>query len=163
MTLNDKSIIFGISNSIGHRRYVMVQAAVYLINDLHYPFISQGLEGLVDERLLPSPLKLSSLKFADFTLQQVPQGWHASNSDDQTAKALIDHWQRIEAARISRYQARTTPQQKITASLQDGAQIDFYVLSIKPEIVIARPDLKLAYHFPATDYYRLLAPAKSGE
>lgn len=164
VTLNNKAIYFGDTNSIGNRRYLMVDPMVYLASDVHYPFISQGVIGLVDERLLPSQLPLQSLAFSSFKLTRDATGWHSDNkgSADQAAQ-LIHNWQHSAASRITDYHAGSTPLQKITATLQDGSSIEFYVLSIKPEIVIARPDLQLSYHFPPSLYYKLLALAQSDE
>ena len=52
------------------------------------------------------------------------------------------------------------PGQKIIAGLEDGNEIDFFLISIKPEIVIARPDLGVQYHFAEKQYYDLLSIAK---
>jgi len=160
VTLNNKAIYFGNTNRIGNRRYLMVDPMVYLASDVHYPFISQGVIGLVDERLLPSQLPLQSLAFSGFKLTQDATGWHSDNkgtAEADKAAQLIHNWHRSAASRITAYNERSTPLQKITATLQDGSSIEFYVLSIKPEIVIARPDLQLSYHFPPSQYYDLLA------
>ncbi len=161
VTLNDTAIYFGNTNRIGNRRYVMVDPNVFLVSDIHYPFISQGLNGLVDERLLPSSLPLQSLQSPSFNIIRYEQGFiEQSSQNRKQAAALIDNWQRLAASRITAYTGQSTPQQKITASLLDGREAEFYVLSIKPEIIIARPDLKLAYHFPEHQYYNLLALEK---
>lgn len=159
VTLNDDSVYFGDTNRIGNRRYLMVEPNVYLASDIHYAFISQGLHGLTDNRLLPSALPLTSLQLPGLKLSKQPSGWGSESGDRPAEKAaqLILNWQQSQASSIKTHNESLAPIKKIRAGLEDGKQIEFYLLSIKPEIIIARPDLKLQYHFPDHQYYELLA------
>ena len=67
------------------------------------------------------------------------------------------HKKELTIKHIQRYQITHTPRQKIVTELDNGGIIEFYVLSIKPEIVIARPDLGLQYHFGEDQFYGLLS------
>ncbi|MCP3688436.1 MAG: DUF4340 domain-containing protein [Gammaproteobacteria bacterium] len=145
LTLNHTEFVFGITNNIGKRRYIMSEGMVFLIDDRHLPFISQGLSGLLERRLLPPALSVKTIHLGSQIL----------NSEIQA------NWQSLEAKHIQAYQSSATPQQKITASLGNESQIEFYLLSIKPEIVIARTDLGLQYHFGQNSYYQLLANDES--
>ncbi len=160
LRLNQQSILFGETNNIGQRRYVMIDSTVYLLPDNHLPFISQGLAGLVDRRLLPRSLALRSLSLPDFELtRDGNDGWQAD--DDRLDKArlaeLVADWQGLEAARVQPYRAGATPREKITARLEDQRELEFFLMSIEPEIVIANPELGLQYHFGDEFYYRLIA------
>lgn len=159
VTLNEQSVYFGDTNQIGNRRYLLVEDKVYLSSDIHFPFISQGLSSLLDMRLLPSSLNLQSIKSSGFTLTRQQSKWISDNPDD-TADAieqLIRNWQTLQASSIKPYQDKLTPLHKVIASTEDTETIEFFVLSIKPEIIIARPDLKQQYHFPDHQYYKLLS------
>ncbi len=160
LRLNDTSVLFGATNNIGQRRYVMIGSTIYLLPDAHLPFIVQGLVGLVDRRLLPRGLELDALELPAFEITRDADGrWQADGTVDAAALArLIDNWQGLEASRVQRYAAATTPKQKVRARLADGRRAEFYLLSIEPEIIIAHPAIGLQYHFPADAYYRLLAP-----
>ncbi len=160
LRLNQQSILFGETNNIGQRRYVMIDSTVYLLPDNHLPFISQGLAGLVDRRLLPRSLALRSLSLPDFELtRDGNDGWQAD--DDRLDKArlaeLVADWQGLEAARVQPYRAGATPREKIIARLEDQRELEFFLMSIEPEIVIANPELGLQYHFGDEFYYRLIA------
>ncbi len=158
VTLNNKSIYFGDTNRIGNRRYIMVDPNVYLASDIHYIFISEGLSGLLDKRLLPSQLELKELQFAGFKLHKKDSGWSSGNPDDsaENVERLLKNWQHKQA-RIKPYDKSLTPLHKIKAVLQNAQQIDFFVLSISPEIIIARPDLNIQYHFADNHYYDLFS------
>ncbi|MFQ3188686.1 MAG: hypothetical protein ACI9UH_000957 [Gammaproteobacteria bacterium] len=90
-------------------------------------------------------------------------GWQDSNntsSPDQLNR-LIENWQTLPASRISAFKKKTGPLQKIIAILDNGSEVEFFLMSIKPEIIIARPDLRLQYHFNKNHYYNLLAVNKN--
>ncbi len=160
LRLNQQSILFGETNNIGQRRYVMIDSTVYLLPDNHLPFISQGLAGLIDRRLLPRSLALRSLNLPDFELtRDGNDGWQADDDrlDEERLAELVADWQGLEAARVQPYRAGATPREKIIARLEDQRELEFFLMSIEPEIVIANPELGLQYHFGDEFYYRLIA------
>ena len=168
ITLNDTSIYFGDTNNIGNRRYLLNEPNVYLADDIHYAFISQGLSGLVDNRLLPFKLNLTSLKLPGYLLSKQDTGWqvtppHEAESDNKIATQLINTWRQKQASNIQTYVNNQAPLHKVTAGLSSGESIEFFVLSIQPEIIIARPDLKIQYHFPKHDYYSLFSLSPPNE
>lgn len=162
LRLNDTDILFGDTNNIGSRRYVMIGSTVYLLPDLHLPFMSQGLLGIVDRRLLPASADLESLKLPEFELTRSDNGaWQIKNagqfSSDQL-NHLVGNWQQLRAKRVKLYPGTTTPAQKVIAQLSDGRRHEFLVLSTSPDIIIAHPRIGLQYHFSESFYDQLLSP-----
>ena len=161
MTLNNTRILFGATNNIGKRRYIMVGSSVFLLPDLHLHFINQGIGGLIDRRLLPRSIPINLLKLAGLSLVKNEDGeWHSNtpgNVEADRLNQLINNWQTLDAGSIKIYNKNEIPLQKIIAGLEDGSQIEFYLMSIKPELVIARPDLGLQYHFGEKQYYDFLS------
>ena len=164
LILNDTHIEFGTTNNIGQRRYVKIAATVYLLPDLHLHFITQGFIGLVDRRLLPRSVSLKSLKLADLILSKSSddtwQGEAVGENEKERINMLGNNWQTLNAGRVKKYDNTKLPERIIIARLEDGSEIDFFVMAIKPEIVIARPDLDLQYHFSEKHYYDLLSIAQ---
>ena len=161
LTFNDTQLLFGATNNIGKRRYIMVGSTVFLLPDIHLLYFSQGLTGIVDRRLLPRRYRLNTLKLSGFEISRdANDSWQVLNADsfghDQIAR-LVDNWQDLEAAAIKSFNASATPRQKIEISLQDGSKLDFFVMSIDREIIIAHPQIGLQYHFPADLYYQLIS------
>jgi hypothetical protein len=58
--LNDIQLLFGATNNIGERRYIMIGSTVYLLPDIHLQFFAQGLTAIVDRRLLPRRYSLTA-------------------------------------------------------------------------------------------------------
>lgn len=160
LRLNDTRVLFGATNNIGERRYTMIDSTVFLLPDIHLPFISQGLSGLVDRRLLPRNLGLTSLKLPELQLRRnADNDWELAATNDfspQQIAQLVGNWQELEAARIKPYIAAGTPRQKIQAGFENGQKLEFFLMSIEPEIVIANPQIDLQYHFSADHYYQLI-------
>lgn len=161
LRLDDTRVLFGATNNIGARRYTLIGDTVYLLPDLHLPFINQGLPGIVDRRLLPRQIELRSLKLPDFALERDDDNrWRASGDADFTRRQLeqlVANWQGLEASRVKRFNSGAIPRQKIQITLEDGHGIEFFVMSIAPEIVIANPQIELQYHFRADLYYQLIS------
>jgi hypothetical protein len=84
LRLNDTQVLFGATNNIGGRRYTMIDSTVFLLPDIHLPFISQGLTGLVDRRLTPRKLSPSALKLPRLEIERSAEGeWEATNGDSR--------------------------------------------------------------------------------
>jgi len=164
LTLNDTRIQFGSTNNIGGRRYIMIGSTIYLLPDIHLHFMTQGIAGLIDRRLLPRSISLKSLELAELGLSKSSNGaWQSDTIGEVEVGRLnqiANNWQTLDAGRVKIYHKSKMPGQKIVAGLEDGNEIDFFLMSIKPEIVIARPDLGVQYHFAEKQYYDLLSIAK---
>jgi hypothetical protein len=161
LTLNDTQLLFGATNNIGKRRYIMVGSTVYLLPDIHLLYFSQGLTGIVDRRLLPRKYRLESLKLAEFDISRdTNDSWQVIGMDgfepDQIIN-LLSNWQELEATKIKPFNTGAIPRQKLVANLADGSSHEYFVMSIDPEIVIAHPQIGLQYHFPADLYYQLIS------
>ena len=161
LTLNDTQLLFGATNNIGKRRYIMVGSTVYLLPDIHLLYFSQGLTGIVDRRLLPRRYRLESLKLSEFDISRdTNDSWQVIGVDgfepDQIVN-LLSNWQELEATKIKPFNTGAIPRQKLVANLADGSSHEYFVMSIDPEIVIAHPQIGLQYHFPADLYYQLIS------
>jgi len=163
LQLGDTRVSFGIVNNIGERRYTMIDSALYLLPDVHLPFILQGSAGFVDRRLLPPRFDLTALSLPGLELRRSGDGgWQAAGRDDidsSLAAAVAADWQDLEATRIGVYEPTGSPQGRIAAQLGDGEKLEFLLLSTDPELVIASPALGLQYHFRADRYRRLISPS----
>lgn len=161
ITLNEDVIVLGDNNPINHRRYLLINDMVHLVADNHLPLTSLGLVGFINKTMLPKSINLTQLKQPQFTLSRKDSAsWSVDKppteySADQSNQ-LISHWQTLESSNIKPYKIKGTPLKKIIAQTSEGA-LEFYLLSIQPEIVLARPDLGVEYHFDDSHYYDLFS------
>lgn len=162
LRINDTQLLFGATNNIGERRYIMIDSTVFLLPDIHLPFFAQGLISIVDRRLLPRRYSISRLKLPGFEINRdANDSWRVANADDgfeqDQINRLVANWQDLEATKIKPFDTGATPRQKLEIALQDGSKFKFFLMSIDPEIVIAHPQIGLQYHFRADLYYQLIA------
>ena len=161
LRLNDTEVLFGATNNIGARRYTMVGSTVFLLPDQHLPFITQGLTAMVDRRLLPRTNEFIALKLPGFEISRNDNNtWQLIDADgfeQGQIVTLVENWQKLEASRVKLFAADKMPRQKIRVVFADGHNQEFFVMSIDPEIVIANPQIRLQYHFPADLYYQLIS------
>lgn len=160
LSLNETRILFGTTNNIGDRRYLMTGTTIYLLADIHLPFISQGIAGLIDRRLLPPSIPLQTLKLAERKLSRdSTANWQSDAPTDipvDRLNQLVNNWQTLEAPAVRIFNQAGTPLEKIVAGLDDDSEIEFLLMSIYPELVIARPDLGVEYHFHEKQQQELL-------
>ena len=165
LRLNDTTLAFGASNNIGGRRYVLIDSRIYLVPDVHLTFAAQGMPGIVDRRLLPGDLDISTLRLPELEIRRSEGQWQSSRDATTTQdqlELLVGNWQALPASRIHLFDAGAGPGEPIEAHFTNGQRIDFLLLSTQPEIIIANPGIGLQYHFRANLYNQLIAPAADG-
>ena len=159
LSFNNTQIKFGTSNNIGERRYLMLDDRIHLVDDLHFPLVTQELSALIDRHLLPPSIALQSFKISGKHLLRVEDNsWKLRSPADistQQLTNLVNNWQNLEAPVVKIYKPAGIPLEKIQAGLSSGFDIEFLLISIKPELVIARPDLGFQYHFSEKLYPQL--------
>jgi hypothetical protein len=162
LLLDDTPVVFGVTHNIGERRYTRIGSTIYLLPDIYLPFMLQAVESLVDRRLLPPSLALQSLKLDGFELTRADDGqWQAHNQPGLTPEWVqrrIANWRNLEASRVRSLATGAAPKQSVHATLESGTSLEFQVLSVTPEIVIAHPRLGVQFHFPEDHYPKLLSP-----
>ncbi|MFA9421523.1 MAG: DUF4340 domain-containing protein [Gammaproteobacteria bacterium] len=161
LSLNDTRIFFGTTNNISDRRYLMTGTTIYLLADIHLPFISQGIAGLIDRRLLPPSIPLQTLTLTERKLSKdSTDNWQSDAPTDIPADRLnqfVNNWQTLEAPAVKIFNQAGMPLEKIVAGLDDDSEVEFLLMSIYPELVIARPDLGVEYHFHEKQQQELLS------
>jgi len=158
---NDTLVLFGTTNNIGERRYVMQGTTLFLIPDVHLAFIAEGLSALVDRRLLPRRAEITSMQLPGLEIRLDENKHWRSNRAVEITQArmvqLVENWQELQATRTSHFDLELMPRQLIEINLADGQAFEFLLMSEDPEIVIAHPNIGLQYHFRSHYYDQLIS------
>ena len=107
----------------------------------------------VDRRLLPENAELSTLQLPGLSLTlNNDQQWQLSpenpEASDVAIKALVAQWQAANARYIRRYDGATTAE-SITLEYADNRKtVTLHLIEQERELVLARPDWGIQYHFP---------------
>lgn len=160
ITFNDSKIEFGILNPISEYRYVKSGTLLHLIDDHFYPLISSQLGTLIATELLPVDAAISRLVLPDDTLSRDEQGhWqsrHALSSD--AIAETIYQWTHKQAFAVHDYMPRESLGEIEVWLENSETPLRFSITDDAPWLIIARPELKLEYHFNLEDYDALLKP-----
>ncbi len=153
LLLNDTVIDIGNTEPLQHKRYIRLDDSVYLVTDKYQHLLNADWTNFVDRRLLPENAVLTGLELPGLSLTFSDDGqWQASPPASAESAAaiqeLVAQWQAANATYIRRYDGKATSK-PITLELADNSEtVTLYLLEQEPELVLARPDWSIQYHFP---------------
>lgn len=167
LRLNDLEIAFGGNEPLNGRRYVRIGDTVHVISNLYYQEASGGPAAFVSRALLPEDSAPVRLVFPDKVLERDEQGrWVlAAGGHRRTAPGaggLVDRWRRAQALGVKPYVGKGDHPAVTVSFGKDRHDLEFEIVSKDPELILARPDIGMAYHFPASQAERLLRLPKAG-
>jgi len=157
--VDDVNIIFGNTNPINQKRYILINDNMYLIEDNFYPLINSQLGTLVDQKLIAdNKSEITGIKTTDFTLMRNKENrWGSTNdaSSDDIIKT-VTNWKNVQAFGVHDYVARDV-HDKIEITFADDSMLTFIISDLQPWLIIARPELNLEYHFDNENIAKLLS------
>lgn len=155
----ETTIAFGDSTPLDQRRYVMVNGQGHLISDTLYYHLIGSFPTFLRRQLLDEGSGIDALTLPGLTIQWQEGRWHlepepAHYSADQVTR-LLDGWRLASALEIKPYDGKGG--EPITLTLRDtGHPLELLVTSRQPDLVLARPELGIQYHFDAATAAQLL-------
>lgn len=164
LTLNNNiKIAFGSATPLDQRRYVLLNNQVHLITDNLYYFMISAWPTFVSMKPLPQGSSITGLQLQKLKLAWQENRWQIEpkqeldSADDITT--LLDAWKFAAATSVKAYDGSTGD--KITLQLKDTDKpLRFLLTALTPDLVLARPELGIEYHFPAELADKLLALPK---
>ena len=154
LTIDDVAIRFGNTEPLENNRYALVDGTVHLISDQYQHLMNSDWANFVERRLLPAGKTLRSLQLPDMTLTLTDENrWQLSpGRPDIGADAIqqvVDSWQNASALYVRPFKGSQSGE-AVTLELSGMPEpLTFRILSRSPELVLARPDQGIEYHFTA--------------
>jgi len=154
LLLNDTLIDIGNTEPLDNKRYIRLVDTIYLVTDIYQHLINADWTNFVERRLLPAEAALTGIELPGLALTMDNDGqWQTSAeafADNAPAiQALVARWQATNASYIRRYDGTATTA-SITLTFSDDTEaVILYINEQATELVLARPDWGLQYHFPA--------------
>lgn len=160
LTLNDDvHIDFGGSTPLDQRRYVRLNNTVHLISDTLYYHLIGDATTFLDKQLLDDKLSIRTLSLPSLLLKWQDEKWQLTPqpenfSADQIGR-LIDNWRFAAALEIKVYDGKGGTALQI--GFDDKAfELELLLTAHEPDLVLARPDIGIQYHFDASSAKQLL-------
>jgi hypothetical protein len=173
LSLDDQQFVFGGTESLSGRRYLLHNNTISLIDDQVSPLLNASAASFVDNRLLDNTKTISKLRLplafdannqAFVTLSLINGQWQSDSditlSSDQIV-SLIDAWQHAYAMQVTHSNSSTELRQGQTISiwLADAAEpMELFLTHDDKMFTICNPVTHLQYHFPISTLATLSVP-----
>lgn len=152
VTLNDQKIEFGGVEPLNYRRYLRAGGKIVLVDDPPGTALDKDFSDLVSKAPVPEGADIARIALPAFTIARAADGktWSLSpEREDVSADArqkLIDAWKNTRAMWMAAEPAEGAAKgEPVTITLSDGSEVKLLVVERDPQLVLARPDLKVRY------------------
>lgn len=160
---NSTEILFGKSNPLNNKRYIMANNKVVLLLDQTYPLVSAQAASFVDLSLIDDSSNITEIKFSDLSVSKNKNNlWQSNPANKLNAdqiQQLLEQWKTVQAFSVHRYLQR-----KQLGNINiyiDDESVSFIISDDDPWLIIARPDLNIEYHLDISFKDKLLGHFKS--
>ncbi len=160
ITLNEKTVLaFGGNTPLDHRRYVMLDGRIHLTTDSYYYHLIGSFPTFLRKKLLDEGLVIEEINLPGLSVSWQEGQWQLEPqpevfSADQVTK-LIDNWKLASALDIKPYDGAEG--ERVSLKLNASNEpIEFLMTAQEPDLILARPDIGLQYHFDAASSVNLL-------
>lgn len=173
-TAGTEEFIFGTFNTVTDEQYVGYKDSVYLLSGSYAEAATTQAIEMVDKAPLAQPESKQIAGFDYAHLEQwediglqldiVEGGWKtnapkAKITQNELNEWLDFSWKQAQAKQVELY----TPDRKITypsfkIKLKDGTKVHFDKIQESPDLLLARPDEGLLYHFANDVGFTMLNP-----
>ena len=159
MLLDDKQVLFGDTEPIYGRRYLLYDGKVALVDDAYFSLLISSAANYVNLALLgrnPSP---QSIVLPDVRVYRDAGNWRLDADDGKVSadsiSRLVDAWRRAQATAVRPYEQSLDWNDVIRVGLADGDR-RFDLARTEYELILGRPDLGIQYHLTKGTGARLL-------
>jgi len=169
LMLDDTRLEIGLTDALDNMRYILLGDTVFLVADKYQHLINANWTNFVERKLLPPDTSITRLRLPNMDVSRTADNqWQLSPADPaistDTLTALVSVWEQATAYYLRRHQDNTSGE-KITLEFSNATEpVTFYIVSLTPELILARPDLGIQYHLQSAMGQTLLAiPAGTRE
>ena len=165
VTIDGQAFAFGMVGAVAREQYVLTGGAVYTVSPRYGMALPASAGELASRQLLAPGEAPVRIELKDFTVEQRDGKWVLSTGTGQLSQddliRWIEEWRLAGATRVEPgVKGKTLAEIRI--HLKNGGALTLGMLAREPELVLARPDEKLQYHFRPEIAKRLLSPPGAG-
>lgn len=161
LVIEAQSFGFGVVSEVAREQYVLTGDAVYAVNPRYGMALPANAAAMVSRGLFAPDEAPVRIEHKDFAVAQRDGRWIVTPAGEDLSQddinRWVDDWRLASAVRVEPY-TKGKVQAEIRVSLKESGTLSFGILARAPELVLARPDEKLQYHFSAETAKRLLSP-----
>lgn len=164
--LDGKEILFGDTEPIHGRRYLLYSGKIALVDDTFFSHLSSSAANYVNPALLGHDPSLESIHLSNIRVYRDAGNWRL-DSDDANVDAdgitrLVNEWRRAKATAVRPYDQSLDWSSAVRVELADHS-VQFDLARTEYELILGRADLAIQYHLTKGTGARLLEIETSGE
>jgi len=158
--VGDNEILFGTTEPIHGRRYLLFDGGVALVDDAYFSHLSSSAANYVHPAPLGREPSLRSIVLPDMRIYRQDDEWRIDvggkqGSEDAIAR-LADAWQQAHGTAVRPYEQSLDWSDEVVVALADE-ELRFDVAHTEFELILGRADLGIQYHLTKRAGARLLA------
>jgi hypothetical protein len=161
VTLDGETLSFGLVSEVAREQYVLAGNDVYTVHPRYGMALPASAMDVASHQLFGPREMPVRMELRQFTVEQRDGKWTLNPGERDLSQddllRWVDEWRLASALRVAPRSAARS-QYEIKVQLKNAGRFTLGVLSREPELVIARSDEKLQYHFRADLAKRLLSP-----
>jgi len=143
--LNDTRIAFGDTNPLENKlRYVLIKDTVHIINDSLFHQLQTSATFFLDPKLIPPDATIKTIRLPELIIENTGDG-KMSGAHHQ----IMNAWNQMESISVRKYE-ETEPIDTIKLELTTGEMVEFIIISGRPNLILARPNIGIQYHISNT-------------
>jgi len=155
-----KKVLFGDTDAIHGRRYVLFDGKIALVDDNFFSHLSASAANYVNPALLGRDPILQEIVLPGIRVYRQTGDWHlessGANASAESIERLINTWTHAQATAVRPYESSLDWNDVIRVELADGP-IQFDLARTKYELILGRPDMGIQYHVTKGTGERLLS------
>ena len=158
MKLNNHEFIFGNTDAIDQRRYVLFEGNIHLTNDFLFQQLTTNAAFFADPDLIPDDFKVASIEYPENTLKQIDGQWQLQtimNIKPDQLRRIPFNWENAQAISAEPF---TEPEQAsiIKIASNNNETVQFVIVEKEPHLVLGRKDLGIQFHMGSDETNKLL-------
>ncbi|MBI4193593.1 MAG: DUF4340 domain-containing protein [Betaproteobacteria bacterium] len=161
LTIDGEGFDFGAVSSVMREQYVLTGGAVYTIEPRYAGAFPTDPAQLLRKQLFAAGEVPVRFEFPDFAVAQGERGWEISPKSHELSQddfnRWVAMWREAAALRAEPY-ASAKSMGMIRVDIKSAGKLVFDIVQKEPELVLARLDEQVQYHFFLEVGKRLLAP-----
>ena len=159
LELDDLEILFGDTEPIHGRRYLLYDGRVALVDDAYFSHLASSAANYVDPALLDRDAQPSRIDLPGRSLIRDGDAWRQEPADSDAAggdvEGLAQAWRGAEATAVRPYEPALDWRGTVRVELP-GGEVTFDIARTEYEVVLGRRDLGIQYHLTKGTGARLL-------
>ena len=164
LELDDVEILFGDTEPIHGRRYLLYDGRVALIDDAYFSHLASSAANYVDPALLERGAHPSRIDLPGRSLVRDGDAWRrepmGSDTGGGDAEEMANAWRGAEATAVRPYESSLDWRGTVRVELPAG-EVTFDVARTEYEVILGRRDLGIQYHLTKGAGARLLGSGAS--